>query len=203
MKHLILKNTPFFRLIEMTDSPDYSNIQNDYVDFVSEVITLCHESADCGNLAYFALLFTEIELQYHPQLDRGDLREVPDIYIRKALDFVRRMIKSMGCGPSAHPLREDTGKTAPALQWTGNTVDLVELIYGINEMGCINDGTMPLKQLAPLLYGMFGIKAKDCYRFYVDIKRRKSGSRTYFLDRMREKLNRRMDMDEERERTRR
>ena len=71
MKHLILKNTPFFRLIEMTDSPDYSNIQNDYVDFVSEVITLCHESADCGNLVYFALLFTEIELQYHPQLDRG------------------------------------------------------------------------------------------------------------------------------------
>ena len=118
MKHLILKNTPFFRLIEMTDSPDYSNIQNDYVDFVSEVITLCHESADCGNLVYFALLFTEIELQYHPQLDRGDLREVPDVYIRKALDFVRRMIKSMGCVPSAYPLREDTGKTAPALQWT-------------------------------------------------------------------------------------
>ena len=29
-----------------------------------------------------------------------------------------------------------------------------------------------------------GIKAKDCYRFYTDIRRRKNHSRTYFLDRM-------------------
>ena len=34
----------------------------------------------------------------------------------------------------------------------GDHIDLVELIYGINEMGCINNGNMPLKQLAPLLY---------------------------------------------------
>ena len=35
--------------------------------------------------------------------------------------------------------------------------DSVELIYGIDEMGCINNGTMPLKQLAPLLYKIFGL----------------------------------------------
>ena len=47
--------------------------------------------------------------------------------------------------------------------------------------------TMPLKQLAPLLYKIFGVESKDCYRFYTDIKRRKNESRTYFLDRMQEK----------------
>ena len=90
-----------------------------------------------------------------------------------------------------------TETTASLLQWTGNAIDLVELIYGIDEMGCINNGNMPLKQLAPLLYKIFGVDSKDCYRFYTDIKRRKNESRTYFLDRMQEKLNERMLRDEE------
>lgn len=49
---------------------------------------------------------------------------------------------------------------------------------------------------------IFGIESKDCYRFYIDIKRRKNESRTYFLDRMQEKLNERMLRDEEMERLR-
>ena len=94
-------------------------------------------------------------------------------------------------------------ETTASLLWTGNAIDLVELIYGIDEMGCINNGNMPLKQLAPILYKIFGIESKDCYRFYTDIKRRKNESRTYFLDKMQEKLNERMLRDEELERMRR
>jgi hypothetical protein len=94
-------------------------------------------------------------------------------------------------------------ETTASLLWTGNAIDLVELIYGIDEMGCINNGNMPLKQLAPILYKRFGIESKDCYRFYTDIKRRKNESRTYFLDKMQEKLNERMLRDEELERMRR
>ncbi len=76
--------------------------------------------------------------------------------ISKALSFVRKMKKSLP-SPSAttspHPyiLRQHDRNPASPLQWTGNAIDLVELIYGINEMGCINNGNMPLKQLAPLL----------------------------------------------------
>ena len=55
----------------------------------------------------------------------------------------------------------------------------------------------------PLLYKIFGVESKDCYRFYTDIKRRKNESRTYFLDKMQEKLNERMLRDEEQERMRR
>ena len=107
--------------------------------------------------------------------------------------------------PQVPPLisANNTTETATSLlQWTGNAIDLVELIYGIDEMGCINNGNMPLKQLAPLLYRIFGVESKDCYRFYTDIKRRKNESRTYFLDRMQEKLNERMLRDEELERMR-
>ena len=105
--------------------------------------------------------------------------------------------------PNKPPPQNKKKNPAPPLQWTGNAIDLVELIYGINEMGCINNGNMPLKQLAPILYKIFGIESKDCYRFYTDIKRRKNESRTYFLDKMQEKLNERMLRDEELERMRR
>ena len=55
----------------------------------------------------------------------------------------------------------------------------------------------------PLLYKIFGVDSKDCYRFYTDIKRRKNESRTYFLAKMQEKLNEKMLRDEEMERMRR
>ena len=129
-------------------------------------------------------------------------------YISKALSFVRKMQKFLAA-PQVSPLipirtssDNTTENPASPLQWTGNAIDLVELIYGINEMGCINNGNMPLKQLAPLLYKIFGVESKDCYRFYIDIKRRKNESRTYFLDRMQEKLNEKMLRDEEMERLR-
>lgn len=91
----------------------------------------------------------------------------------------------------------------PALRWTGNAIDLVEMIYGIHEMGCINDGEIPLKQLAPTLYSFFGVETKDCYRFYTDIKRRKTISHTHFLEQMQARLNERIRRDEEAELNRR
>ena len=89
------------------------------------------------------------------------------------------------------------------LRWTGKASDLVEILYGMAEMGCINDGKITVGELAAFFYSLFNVEAKDCYRIYSDLKLRKNDSRTYFLDKTQEKLNRRMDMDEERERTRR
>ena len=89
------------------------------------------------------------------------------------------------------------------MRWTGKASDLVELIYGISEMGCINGGEASLKEIASYCYKVFGVKAKGCYNIYNDIKMRKSESRTYFLDRAAEKVNKRMLLDEERERQRR
>jgi len=94
-------------------------------------------------------------------------------------------------------------KTQKSLQWTGNTLDLVELVYGLSEMGCIDNGETPLKVLAPALYEFFGLDTKECYRYYSAIKLRKNPSRTYFIDKMQKKLNEKIRRDEELERMRR
>ncbi len=96
-----------------------------------------------------------------------------------------------------------SSESKPLVKWTGNAVDLVEMVYGICVMGSVNDGDVKFKDLAQAMYQFFGIKAKDCYRFYTDIRRRKNHSRTYFLDRMQEKLNDKMRKDDELERMRR
>lgn len=94
---------------------------------------------------------------------------------------------------------------ATRMRWTGTLVELVELIYGLQEMRCIDDGDTPINELFALFGGLFGIEIKEshCYNAYTDTKRRKNDSRTYFLDKMRERLNLRMQRDDEKERERR
>ena len=59
-------------------------------------------------------------------------------------------------------------KSAKKFRWTGKATDLVELLYALD------------------------VEIKNCYNVYMNMKRRKDDSRTYFLDELREKLNKRM-----------
>ena len=93
-------------------------------------------------------------------------------------------------------------KVKSTYQWTGNAIELVEMVYGLNEMGCLNEGETPIHELAAFMGTLFGIDVRDCYSAYTDMKRRKNESRTYFLDKMRERLNKRMEQDDERDRKR-
>ena len=82
-------------------------------------------------------------------------------------------------------------------------MELVELVYGLAELKSISNGEIPITELATFFASQFGVEIKDCYSAYVDMKRRKNDSRTYYLDKMRERLNRRMQQDDERDQTRR
>ena len=88
-------------------------------------------------------------------------------------------------------------KKKGAYKWTGNTIELVELAYGINEMRSINNGEAPIHELVAFLGAFFCIDIRDCYSAYTDMKRRKNDSRTYFLDKMRERLNKKMENEDE------
>ena len=56
-----------------------------------------------------------------------------------------------------------------------------------------------MNELAGFFGELFGIRldARSLYDAYTDIKRRKGESRTYFLDKLRERLNLRMQSDDE------
>ena len=198
MNHTILTDTEFFNRI---NSSEYKELTSAYNEFVAKVVEHCHPAADMKHIAV-ALMYAEIELQFHQVQDDSEMA----VYIRKALAFVKKMQRHLSAiAIQVQPLTPSSNEknNTPALQWTGNAIDLVEMIYGISEMGCINNGNIQLNELAPVLYTFFGVNSKDCYRFYTDIKRRKNDSRTYFLDKMQVKLNEKMRRDDELERMRR
>lgn len=199
MNHTILTDTKFFQQI---NSNEYQELATAYNEFIAKVIEHCHSTADMKNIAV-SLMYAEIELQYHQVKNDCDMA----VYIKKAHAFIKRMQQHLTIVttqvPPLNPIITSEKNNTPTLQWTGNAIDLVEMIYGISEMGCINNGNIQLNELAPVLYTFFGVNSKDCYRFYTDIKRRKNDSRTYFLDKMQVKLNEKMRRDDELERIRR
>ena len=186
MDYFILTATSILRLIRGEEKIDPNAA---YQDFVVQVIDLCKQ-ADDGYKAV-ALTCAETELQFVT----GASAEI-DLCAKKALAFVQKMLKLLTDGNTlALPCEQHREK----LKWTGKTAELVELIYGISVMGSINDGTTPLKELVQELFNFFGIEnTKGCYRIYNDIKMRKSDSRTYFLDEMKEKLNHKMKEEDRR-----
>ena len=72
-------------------------------------------------------------------------------------------------------------------------------------MNRIDNGEIAMNELAGFFGELFGIHldARNLYDAYNDINRRKGDSRTYFLDKLRERLNLRMQRDDEKERERR
>lgn len=94
-------------------------------------------------------------------------------------------------------------KVKGSYKWTGSIADLVELIYALDELKCINKGDAPITELAMFFGTLLGVDLRDCYGSYVYIKKRKSDSRTYFIDKMGIELNKRMVRDDEKERKRR
>ena len=204
MEHLILTETDFFRLI---GNPGSTGLGTAYNEFTTTVVSLCKERGSVCRTV-FALSYAETELQYHDAMQETDSSR--SIYVRKALSFVRKMLKYYQVRLHRGGASEGGEKTnqrqdeAAAMRWTGSMAELVELIYGLDAMKLVNAGEPGIKELLEGFCKVFGMEIKEsqCYNTYADIKRRKNDSRTYFFDKAAEKLNRRMQEDEERERFR-
>lgn len=204
MDYFILTDTEFFR--QITADKNECKIKGAYCDFIKIVFDLCTGSVSKYELL-FAMTYTETELQSLCETcrlnpDRNKKSDLCFLYTRKALSFIRHTLKHMQTQVLKPTFDNINQPSIAPYRWTGSTVELVELIYGLVEMQSINNGETPITDLAGFISSQFGIEIKDCYSAYVDMKRRKNDSRTYYLDKMRERLNRRMQQDDEREQMR-
>lgn len=207
-EYSILTRTDFFGILNGDSELASECIHKAYHDFVEHIIECCMGRRAVENV-HVALAFAEIELRFLIDIVEEELR----IHAKKAIAFIRKMMQLASqlhtevppLTSNIHPTNVPSVKseTQKSLQWTGNTLDLVELIYGLSEMGCIDNGETPLKVLAPALYEFFGLDTKECYRYYSAIKLRKNPSRTYVIDKMQKKLNEKIRRDEELEQMRR
>jgi len=78
-----------------------------------------------------------------------------------------------------------------ALQWTGEAIELVELLNALHEAGCF--GKVSLKNLFSAVFKVIGFEVKNHYALFASMKIRTKGDRTTFLDKLKRLLTTKME----------
>jgi hypothetical protein len=91
-----------------------------------------------------------------------------------------------------YPRQEDTDLAKVSIPWTDTKAGLIELLYGIQCLGSLNNAKVELRQIARLFEAAFNVELGNYSRAFQEIRIRKKG-RTAFIDRMKEMLLKRMD----------
>ena len=172
-------------------------------DFDNTLRTLCDEEDD-RKAVFRTLRYARIRL--HVLCGYISKEETPES--RTQIRFLHIVIGYIDTELEILNRYGDTYSPKPHVckrRWTGAVVEIVELTYALHEMKRIDDGEIAMNELAGFFGELFGIRldARNLYDAYTDIKRRKGDSRTYFLDKLRERLNLRMQRDDEKEQERR
>lgn len=172
--------------------------------FSKTLLSFCNEAQ--GRIAIFRTLrYTRIRLhilrKYCSRKKRSSADDPQLRFLDMAIGYIDTELEIL----QRYGIVCDTQLHESLHRWTGAFVELTELVYGLQETGRIDEGKVTINELGTLFGRMFGVEFKDshCYNAYTDMKRRKSESRTYFLDEMRERLNLRMQRDDAKERARR
>lgn len=140
-----------FRLIN--DGADARTITPSvYNEFIKEVCTVCCAPPSQRHHLIFTLAYIEKELGCLHEIHKAESSHT--IPIRKALTFVRRMFRYLQTQtPPLSAQKSDIPDTP--FRWTGSLVELVEIIYAFDEIGCINDGENDIKELAAFFGQIF------------------------------------------------
>lgn len=90
----------------------------------------------------------------------------------------------------------DVIKPERKLQWTGSKVSLIELIYSLQTIGVVNNGSADIRLLTDFFERTFQVELGNVYNVFQEMRLRKK-ARSSFLDSMRDQLLKRMDEADE------
>jgi hypothetical protein len=92
-----------------------------------------------------------------------------------------------------HQEMNQGAKKTIELRWTGESINLVEIAYGLWLTGQLNEGNITITDIIHGLEEIFSIKIGVAYRRWTEISGRTHLTNTRFLDRMRESVQKRVD----------
>jgi hypothetical protein len=113
---------------------------------------------------------------------------VSDLFARftameKLREHILARVRDLGC---IHVLDNwQPPFTGRRLKWTGNLVNLTELILGLYYTGQLNNGQATLTDIARFFEDVFQVKIKNIYQTFENIRSRKRLATTYLIDNMR------------------
>lgn len=80
------------------------------------------------------------------------------------------------------------GKNPHSMRWTGDVINLVELIYGLNLTGQLNNGNASLNEMVRWAENELGVKIGVIQRRFAEIQNRKRLGSTRFMDQMKDSI---------------
>jgi hypothetical protein len=104
--------------------------------------------------------------------------------------YVLELMQSPAEKATAMPMVSKKGR---ATKWTGDTCNLIEIVYGIYDTRQVNDGKVDLSDLMDVFEQCFQVNLSRYFRRFTEIKRRKTMSKTRYLDQMRDAIHKRID----------
>lgn len=109
-------------------------------------------------------------------------------------DYIMEQIR---LGALAAQVKQPNSFQSKPLHWTGESINLVELGYGLLDSGQLNNGQAGVNDIFKWLEEHLNVSIGIPARRFVEIKRRKRLSRTRFLDNMRDSVNKKIEEDEQ------
>jgi len=94
--------------------------------------------------------------------------------------------------PSVNKPAAGRGKT-PVLKWTGDTINLVELAYGIWLTGQVNNGNAGIAEIMKFMESNFRVNIGRPFRRWQSISNRKRVSPVKFVDQIKDAILKRID----------
>lgn len=89
---------------------------------------------------------------------------------------------------------QPSGRKNPILRWTGDTVNLVELIYGLWLTGQLNDGNANLAEIVRWMEFHLQVKIGVIQKRFAEIESRKRLSTTRYIDQMKDAILHKIDV---------
>lgn len=125
-------------------------------EFDKALQSFCNEEQD-RIVVFRTLRYTRIRLHVlrkHLPEDDASPHNSQNRFLEIALGYINTELELLA--------RDGCRAESPAtrMRWTGTLVELVELIYGLQEMRCIDDGDTPINELFALFGGLFGIETR-------------------------------------------
>jgi hypothetical protein len=155
---------------------------------------------NCGLYQYYQLGATELDQLYFLRgtdaqttlhlaaTDPVFGTPVSDLFARfmateKLREYILNRIRALEC---IHVLDNwQPPFTGRRLKWTGNLVDLTELILGLYYTGQLNNGQASLGDIVRFFEDIFQVEIKNIYKTYGNIRKRKRLTTTHLIDNMR------------------
>lgn len=192
---------PYFLLLEREES-DRNTLANANTEFICEVYELQRVEKDV-TLVFFQLQYLSCKLvilrEHYRTAQKEHLPCYAYIigtleYLKGLLDRCRFIHKS---GSAIAPAGLPTTEGDPPVCWTAEVICLMELLYACHELKMFNGGEVTLGRVVEYVCHVLGVNVKNASSYYARMRRRKAGDRTYFIDRLREVLLKRMEDDDE------